>query len=388
MGLSKVSIGIENGNIGAPLTLDDGVSAIIVTAVSNANIVLGTSYAVTSLKNAEDTLGIDSTGVNAFLHKVIKDYYTTLGSSATLYVMPVVSTVSMEGMLDKDNDYVKNLQVKAQGKIRLIAVSRKSSGTETTANGLDVDVDKAMIKGQAIADIYRGKMQPFNFIVDAKNYTGVATDLKDYNTASYNHGSLFIMNDKGVTNNRVGLILGELSKQPVQRRISRVKNGAIPITTQPYIGNKTVEESEDNLDMLHDKGYIFLRSFQGKSGYYFSSDRTATSTTDDYASLSKSRVINKAVLVAYKTYVDELNDEISLTDEGKISPPLIIAYQRKIESAIEINMSEAISNIRAVIDSNQNIATTDVMKVALRIVPLGYLGEIEVSLGFEIIDNK
>lgn len=67
---------------------------------------------------------------------------------------------------------------------------------------------------------------------------------------------------------------------------------------------------------IHNKGYIFFRSFVGKQGVFFNYDATATSTTDDYAQLSRYRTIFKAIRIAYTTYINELLSNTSLQPDG------------------------------------------------------------------------
>ncbi|GFR75327.1 hypothetical protein ElyMa_002184900 [Elysia marginata] len=322
------------------------------------------------------------------MYGLIKDYYDGVGTNTPLFVLPVSDTVKMSDMLDKDQPYIEALMVASGGDMRLLGASKCASETDVIAEGLDEDVALAMRNGQASFEKYRASMRPFRFVVDAKSYNGNVADLKDYNDCSINAGSLFLTSKSGEANSRIGLLLGALSKQPVQRKISRVKNGAVGITYDPYIGNQPVEVVRDDWDTLHDKGYIFLRSFPGKSGYFFSSDRTATATNDDYASLSNARVIDKAVLIAYSTYVNELGEELQLTSDGKISPPVVKNYQGMIENAITSNMNESISNVTAEIDPQQNILSNNQMVVSLKIVPVSYLGEIVVNLGFDNPNTK
>jgi hypothetical protein len=54
----------------------------------------------------------------------------------------------------------------------------------------------------------------------------------------------------------------------------------------------------------------------------------------------------------------------------------------KIEQQVNANMAGEISDFIAEIDANQNILAGLPLQVALRIVPVGYLNEIRVELGF------
>jgi hypothetical protein len=93
-------------------------------------------------------------------------------------------------------------------------------------------------------------------------------------------------------------------------------------------------------------------------------------------------VIDKATIVAYQTYVEELNDEITIDANGKISVPVIKYLQNKIESAVNLAMVDEISSFSAYIDANQNVLSTGKLTVKAAIVPMGYTKTIEVLLGF------
>ncbi len=72
-----------------------------------------------------------------------------------------------------------------------------------------------------------------------------------------------------------------MASLPVQRKISRVKNGALPISGAYFSNTNDTETHENAWNSIHDKGYIFFRTFVGKSGYFFNDDPTATALTDE-----------------------------------------------------------------------------------------------------------
>ncbi len=125
-------------------------------------------------------------------------------------------------------------------------------------------------------------------------------------------------------------------------------------------------------------------------GYFLNDDPTATVLTDDYASFTRGFVIDKALVLTYLTYVEEIADEIKVDDDGKLNPAMIKDLQGKVENAIELQMiaaSEA-SAVQAIIDPNQNILATGKLNILVRGRPVGNKNFIDVLLGFDNPSNN
>ncbi len=181
MGLPAVNITLYNGAIGGTPSSDDGIAGLILTGatVSGTNkVTAGNAYGIFSLSEAIG-LGIEETGSNAYAYSHIKEFYDTAGSGSELWVMLVTATITMEDILDKSKNYAPVLLDAAKGKIRKLGVSRKSATGVIISNGLDTDVDKALIKGQVLAEEYATNFKPFRFLIDGKDFNGTVGDLKD-----------------------------------------------------------------------------------------------------------------------------------------------------------------------------------------------------------------
>jgi len=181
----------------------------------------------------------------------------------------------------------------------------------------------------------------------------------------------------------LGLAIGRLAAVPVQRNLGRVKNGALAISTA-FIGTAELSTVEGTIGAIHDKGFITLRRYVGKAGYYWTDDPTATAATDDYNSVARGRVIDKAISIAYATFVEEVLDEVQIDSAGKIETSRAKYYQTIIETAINTAMTAEgeISSVDALVDPAQNVLSTGQICVELRIVPVGYAKTILVKLGF------
>jgi hypothetical protein len=149
-----------------------------------------------------------------------------------------------------------------------------------------------------------------------------------------------------------------------------------------YVGAQSVDTCT-YLAAMHDKGFIILRKYApGKTGYYWNADRSCCATTDDYSSLARGRVIDKAAVIAYATFLDEVDDEIAVDAANKILPGVVKYLQDKIENQIRLTMAGQISKVSAYIDPAQDVLSTSKITVVLKITPVGYSTNIEVKLGF------
>lgn len=397
MSLPNVTITVENGALGTINFTDDGISGMILSGdAAPAGLALNTAKKIFSVEEAEAvgiTAAYDTTNA-VHAHRNISEFYQAGGNGLPLWIMVVANTETMEDICDKAsvNKLAKTLLDAAQGEIRLLGITRMPDGDyePTYVNGLDDDAYAALVKLDALLADYEAVYSPAVGIVEGRDFQGDAADLIDLREASLNRVACVIasgenaikaeVHDKSAS---VGLLLGRLASDPVQRKASRKKTGALPIT-QAYLSDGTKVDEFAALADVHDAGYIAMRKFVRRTGFYFTGDPTATLITDDYAFISRRRVINKAIMIAYDTYVEELEDEILIDDEGKIHPGTIKEWQGKIDNQVNSQMTAEgeISAFSSFIDPDQNVISTNQVNVVLRITPVGYSTNIEVSLGF------
>ena len=184
---------------------------------------------------------------------------------------------------------------------------------------------------------------------------------------------------------------GRIAIAPVQRKISRVKDGALtPLVI--YAGDQPAELAD--VETINDKGYITFRTFVGRTGYFIADDNLATSVGDDYRSLTNRRVIDKAYRIAYNQLLDALNDEVPISTDGNLAPAWCAAVSGGVEQAIVTNMTDNgnlgndpgdpnDTGVECDIPYEQNILATSSIAVGLRVKPNGYAKYIDVELGFK-----
>jgi hypothetical protein len=99
-------------------------------------------------------------------------------------------------------------------------------------------------------------------------------------------------------------------------------------------------------------------------------------------------VIDKAHRIAYATFVDEIEDDVELDENGFLNPAVAKGYAAKIERAIRLGMADEITDVKCDINPAQDVLATDLITITkLGIIPFGYSSFIEVPLGFSNPQN-
>lgn len=383
MGLPKITFNIaENG-----LNLSgDGVQKVpglVITGSSVVNgIQLGESKQLFSLAAAEE-MGITEAD-NPLAYKHIADFYREAETGAELWLMLVSDATSYEDIGNLTLPYAKKLIEDAAGKIRILGVLKASEAIPTITEGIDADVKLGVAKLQELADHFAAKYMPLRTIISGNNFSGTVADLFDYTTSSFDRVAMLLANNDAAFEASIGLALGRIARIPTQRSIARVKDGPIEVLNAYLTDGQPVESYTDAWDAIHDLGYIFMRSFPGRAGYFFTDDPTLVLPENDFSSLARGMVMDEAVIVANNTLTEELSDEVPVNDAGQIHPAIIKSFQGKIENDINALMTAEgkLSAVRAFIDVNQNILQNDQLVVQLSLQPVGYAKMIQVNIGF------
>ena len=402
MSLPYVKISFAKGAIGGSAAMDDGCTGLICTAVAvPSTFALNTNYLITSLKELE-ALGItaSSTGANANVYKCVKEFYDEAPKGTKLYLRGAADSVTVDALVDKTSTHAQKLLEFAAGNIRtlMVKVTDANNYSATTTHAIDAKVETAMTKAQALAVAdTEDLMAPLLVLLEGRHYTGIPANLPDLTQLSDNRVAVVIGDTVSGSNGAaVGLVAGRLARIPVQRSIARVKDGAIPATTM-YIGSAVAESGSPAT--INDKGFICPRTFVGKGGYYWSDDKIATSASDDYCLIPRRRTIDKAYRIAYLAMLDQVQDEIALTADGKISAAVCKNMETIMESAI-INEMTSKGNlstdpddpndtgVQAYVDPDQRIVSTSRLDASLRVRPYGYSKYIEISLGFQALTQS
>lgn len=385
MGLPDVSINILNGQLGRTEGTADGVAGLVLTGTNTTEepALLNTPKQVFGTSDAA------ALGISTFAsYRHVEDFYRMAGEGAELWIMVVAEATTMTEICDITNttDSAKKLLDTANGKIRVLGITRNPATPASHTEGLDPDVQTAVVKAQELAEDFADVQAPVRVMVEGRDFKGVPADIPNFAGGTHNRVSVIGV---GIAANSataaVGLALGRVAGEPVQRKMSRVRSGDLGLTEAFLTNGKSLSEvSTSELSAIHDQGVIVPRSFSGVNGFFFSGDQTATSPADDFSSLARGRVIDKARTLAYQTLVQEIDDDLALT-EGQLPPVVIKSYKAKVETVLNSQMvtqGEA-SSAELIIDANQQILQADQLQATISIVPIGYASNILVDLKFD-----
>jgi Protein of unknown function (DUF2586) len=382
MALGNVKILLQNGALGGVNNFAEGVTGYIGTGAATANIALGVPKVVFSLQDVKDLL-IDAT-TNPAAYRTLKEHFDMAGTGAETYIMLVANTMTQAQMWDNSlSTGIKILIDFAQGRVRVGGSFYNPPTPGAVTNALETDVYTAITNAQVLCNAYTAAMMPLRFVIDGRGFTGVSANLTDLTTLTANRGCVVIGSTVNTLSSSVGLFVGSLAKIPVQRKVSRVKNGELPVAANSGFVGASLVDTYSQLDLMHDKGYIIFRKFKpARTGYYWNGDRTATGNSDDYNSMARGRVIDKGMVIAYGTLVNELDDEVLVDENNKIVVGVARYFESIVEQAILNTMGGQISSVKAFVDTNQNVLATNKTVMVLQLKPVGYNSNIEVKLGF------
>ncbi len=380
MSLSNVNITINRNGLGQVAVQNDGAAGLLLYGVAVADkLELETPYSINSVKEAED-LGITSEGANTEAYKQIDEFYQTAGTGTKLFII----VCDKDAKSEAQKNAIITLLDYAKGEISLLGVCLPVLEGAQTLDGLSKEVFDMQVLIQLLADEYVNKIMPFAAIIGGVGFTGKAGELVDLKTMSNYRTQITLTatDDTGIA--AVGQLVGAYMALPVYRKVSRVKNGALPMVKgTAYLTDKTTIDGRDNLlQEVTKKCYVLYREFPGRTGYFYNGDYTATLETDDLRYIARIRVIDKALKIAYNTYVGELDDEIDVTSEGNLDPARVSYLQELIYNQIMGNMDGEISGFAASINPSQNVLSGKGIDVELSITPKGYLNPINITLGF------
>lgn len=386
-GLPGVNITIKNG-LGRVNPTDDACAGMIVSGtVTTGYTTLGTVVQLFSLQAFID-LGFTEAN-NALAYNDVKNFYDEAGEGAELWLMVVSDATLLATLCDNatTGTSVKTLLNAANGRIRILSINRKppvayTSVYTTGLGGVDDDCYGAIAKLQVVADNFAAAFKPFRAILVGQGFRSTTIGTLDLKTLVANRVAVLI---GGINTGIVscGLLLGRFASIPVQRNPGRVKDGMIMLTGATFPDGTAVNSIEASWNSVHDKGYIFFRNYYGKAGFFVTDDPTCAANSNDYCSFARGRVIDKALVIAYATMVEELNDDIEVEQTtGYISAAVIGSWQSNVENALMQNMTGEVSGSPVCfIEPKQNFLSSDTIAVGISIVPKGYAKKINITLG-------
>ena len=366
----------------------------------------------------------------------LRDFFTIAGSNQRLFVSFTDSTT------DTDFECIEKMQLAANGIIYQIGLWTGEAFAAKQNDGSYKVVDRGLLsKLQAQAEVLGGKIgvtnydgnQPLNILVSAPVINEAICDItKLPDLTGLDFPKVTVLLGQSITDEThdiqvsintavanktnyavtgcVGAALGVLAIASAEQSMGWVRNfGLSAVMTQAELGfgNLTIADGAwgDNVsftnikslnytkrnNLLHRKGYVFLRDYENRENQiYFSSDQTLS--TGDYRRISRCRVMHKSrrvVRQAVLPYVEETFDIDAST--GYILAADVAMLQNTIYDALDHNMVQPanptvlqISGRQVVIDPEQDLLANDQLLISYALVPKGVASAIFSTEGFAL----
>lgn len=385
MALPGVTIELMSGGLGRVSATDDGVAGLLLTGTAvGSTLELNKHYQLSTTRDL-DTLGVTAEN-NPLVDHEVRSFYAQAGDGSELHLLVVSEASVLEDMCDPSaGSPLCKLIEGAGGRIRIVGVNRLIGEEESpdTSQGIDGDAIAAAASAQQCAESYAEKIMPFRVFLPAAKWTGEVGTYKP-SESSYNRVAMVLASEGELSGQypaAIGMVLGRAAKAEPQQDLGRVKFGSL--AAEGYFTDGSPFLSKQGLaDSLNDAGFIFFLNYPSRNGCYLNGCPMACAATDDYATLNNGRVIDKAVVICYDTYISEIMDNVAVDTDGKLPSGVCTSFEAMIENAVASLMDGQISSFSAYVDPDQNILSTSRLEVECDIVPLGVLKNIHVKLGF------
>lgn len=383
MGFPGAKITVSNGNLLREITALDAVPCLVATVKEVGNI--NALRPIYNLQDAEQKgYGKDK---EPFMWGLIKEYYQELGGKQLLYIYGTKADKTMESVLDVTSaDGLQNALRQSNGAINMVAVARSPEAAYNAGTDfLDTDVAKAVAKAKILAETQQLKNMPLRIFIEGRVANEEATN--NYKPKEQANGYAAVVlggTTKGNGSAAVSLALARAVKYPAHVKLGSGQNGALT-AENIYIGSKPIEKINE-METLHDAGFLTFHHRTGVAGYFFGVDNMCSD--DDFRILVHGRVIDKAQRIASIAFQPFVENFVTLKSNGSINDSEASYIENVIESSLWAGLRGQVSDIAVEVDRSVNLANTSNLPVDIKVLPLGYLTWINIRLGLTATINK
>jgi hypothetical protein len=186
----------------------------------------------------------------------------------------------------------------------------------------------------------------------------------------------------------VGSILGMLSRLRVNESFAHVAkcdlSDGFEMETIRNVASATTDLTVTEQQQLHDKGFVFLKKYTGRSGTYADDNPSLSELTNDIAYLNDARVLAKVKRGVRAALLQVLSAVVTTNPN---TGQLAVGYCKHLEVLAGeplVNMLSAgeISGYKVTVDPNQNVQINSTIQIVVQIVPTGISRTLNVTLQF------
>jgi hypothetical protein len=182
------------------------------------------------------------------------------------------------------------------------------------------------------------------------------------------------------------IVAARCASAPLSEHLGRVASGPLPGVQKLYRD----EQATPGLDAAR---FTTLRSHIGLQGFYITRGNLMAATASDYAEVQARKVMDRACELEREKGLQFLNDTVRV-NPATVQAPLVpgAIYEndaQRIEAAVGKVLSDELvakghaSSARIVVNRSTNLISSGRLPIKVRVVPDGYLEEIDFDTGFE-----
>jgi hypothetical protein len=374
-GTPKVTVAVATGNLQRQVQVLDGVAGLVGTSVTKIG-------EIETVYNYDDAVAKGYTvDDEPFLNKAIEFFYQELGGNQALTILGVEDTMTLTQMVTSTNvNGLKKLLLSAQGAITVVGLIRKPGvGYAMVADHfLDKDVEDALLASKTLAQYQQSINKPVRLLIEGR-VNDLEADLYEPNTAENGYAGVVLGSNLADGSGAVALALARAVKYPSHIKLGNGQNGALTVP-EVFIGDKRLEDYfPEELDAFANAGYIIMHRRDGAAGYYFGRDNMATA--DDFRILVHGRVIDKAQRVAVATATPLLETTVRVNADGTINDTDAKHLENTIKQQLQSQLAGQVSDVDVNVPKDANIINTSTGGIEVKVLPLGYLTWIKVTIG-------
>ena len=247
----------------------------------------------------------------------------------------------------------------------------------------DTEISRALVTAlQAQADALDNDWMPLSIIVApvVLDHTMLPTDL----AASAPNVSVLVGKDWAAYEPAIGTLIGTLASRAVHESIAWVERCETGLSIASFAdGTPYAEVDAARIEQIDNARYIYLRTYPGIAGVFFSDSHTMDAPTGAYCQIELQRTMDKAVRLVRTNLLPELGRPIRFNADGTLRADTL-QHLRTVASRATDQMERdgEISGWQVLIDPAQDVLGTNRVEFTIKAVPVGTMRKAVVSIGF------
>lgn len=400
--MGKIRHIVGDGAFNRAAVSDDAKAGYIFASIAPTGLELGVvSPELTSIEEAE-ALGITESwsfdNDNVVHYHLKSHWFRNPGQS--VWIMLVDTETTMTVMADNAQPYLSKLILETEGKAKTIGLvlDPDELTTMVATDGMLNDVDTAVAKAQQTIDAHAEKYRNVVVVLEGAGLNGTAAVLKDFRLNEARSVMIAAIQDPGMSSTigssnksaSVGHVVGVISFARVHENAGWTEKFNLTDKAEGYFltvnmtDNKPANLREAEFDTLNNKGITFGRTYAGQAGVYLNDVPTCAALTSDFAYVTETRVINKAIGVTYNALFPKVNGPLKVDKvTGNLDLEVVAAFERLAQDELDtMERNGEISGGECYIDPVQDLKTTGKLIAVIKVVSIDTGREIEVQIGF------